>query len=108
MSTSYKLFFINNTFISNARLKLAINQAKDKQHSEDELSLFENYSLSSSKLLSKDSRRYCKKYTKKQMSVLMRLLMTMKMSLKMKNSSHIYNINGPRPRHKHRYTKYKI
>ena len=26
----------------------------------------------------------------------------------MKNRSHIYNINEPRPRHGHRYTKYKI
>ena len=38
----------------------------------------------------------------------MRLLMAMKMSLKMKNRSHIYNINGPKPRDGHRYTKYKI
>ena len=32
----------------------------------------------------------------------------MKMRLKMKNRSHICNINGPRPRHGHKYTKYKI
>ena len=38
----------------------------------------------------------------------MRLLMAMKMSLKMKNRSHIYNINGPRPIHGLKYTKYKI
>ena len=31
------LFFINNSFISNARLKLAKNQAKVKQHPEAEL-----------------------------------------------------------------------
>ena len=41
-------------------------------------------------------------------SVLMRLLMTMKMRLKMKNRSHIYNINGPRPTHGLKYTKYEI
>ena len=99
-------FFISNTFISNARLKLAKNQAKAKQHPEAELLLFENYSLLSSKLSSKNSRRYSKKYTKTSASVLMRLLMTMKMRLKMKNSSYIYNINGTRARH--RYTKYKI
>ena len=46
-------FFISNTFISNARLKLAENQAKAKQHSEVELWLFENYSYSSSTLSSK-------------------------------------------------------
>ena len=36
-------FFISNTFISNAGLKIAKNQAKAKQHSEAELLLFENY-----------------------------------------------------------------
>ena len=43
---------------------MAINQAKAKHHSEAELSLFENYSLSLSELSSKNSRRYSKKYTK--------------------------------------------
>ena len=35
----YMLFFISNTFISNARLKLAKNQAKAKQQAEAELLL---------------------------------------------------------------------
>ena len=26
----------------------------------------------------------------------------------MKNRSHIYDINGPRPKHGHKYTKYKM
>ena len=43
-------FFIRNTFISNARLKLAKNQVKAKQHPETEYLLFESYSLSSSTL----------------------------------------------------------
>ena len=38
-------FFKSNTFISNARLKLAKNQAKAKQHPETELLLFEDYFL---------------------------------------------------------------
>ena len=38
-------FFISNIFISNAKLKLANNQAKARQHPEVELLLFENYSL---------------------------------------------------------------
>ena len=38
-------FFISNILISNARLKLAKNQAKAKQHAEAELLLFQNYSL---------------------------------------------------------------
>ena len=46
--------FLSNTFISNARLKLANNQANAKQHPLAELLLFENYSLSSSTLSSKN------------------------------------------------------
>ena len=34
--------------------------------------------------------------------------MTMKMRLKMKNRSSRYDINRPRQRHGHKYTKYKI
>ena len=40
--------FSINTFISNARLKLAKNEANAKQHPEAELLLFENYSHFSS------------------------------------------------------------
>ena len=57
-------FFISNIFMSNARLKLAKNQAKAKQHPKAELLLFENYSLSSSTLSSKSNRRYSKKMPK--------------------------------------------
>ena len=57
-------FFIRNTFISNARLKMAKNWAKAKQHPEAELSPFENYSLSSSTLSTKTNKRYSKKCTK--------------------------------------------
>ena len=34
--------------------------------------------------------------------------MTMKMRLNMKNRSNRYDINRPRRRHGHKYTKYKI
>ena len=34
--------------------------------------------------------------------------MTMKMRLTMKNRSIRYDINRPRPRHGHKYTKYRI
>ena len=57
----YALFYINNTFISNAGLKLAGNQANAKQSPEADLLLFENYSHSSSTLSSKNNRTYCKK-----------------------------------------------
>ena len=45
---------ISNTFISNARLKLAKCQANNKQHPKTEFWLFENYSPSSSTLPSKN------------------------------------------------------
>ena len=64
-------FFISNTFISNARLKLAKNQAKAKQHPEDELLVFENYSLSLSTLSIKNNRRHSKKCIKTSASALM-------------------------------------
>ena len=32
----------------------------------------------------------------------------MKIKLKMKNESHIHDINGPGPKHGHKYTKYKM
>ena len=54
-------FFISDTFISKARLKLAINQANAKQHPEAELLLFENYSHPSSTLSSKSNGTYSKK-----------------------------------------------
>ena len=43
----YTHFFKSNTFIRNIRLKLEKNSAKAQQHSQAELLLFENYSLSS-------------------------------------------------------------
>ena len=59
-----KHFFIISTFISNAKLKLAKNQAKAKQLPKVELLLNENYSRSSSTLLSKNNRTYSKKCPK--------------------------------------------
>ena len=54
-------FFINNTFISNAKLKLAENQPKAKQHPETELLLFEGSLFSLSTLSCKNNSRYSKK-----------------------------------------------
>ena len=42
-------------YVTDAKLKLAKHQAKAKQYSEAELSLFENYSLSSSPISSKNT-----------------------------------------------------
>ena len=58
---STRFFYISNTFICNARLKLAKNQANAEQHPEPELLLFENYSHSSPTLSSKKNRTYSKK-----------------------------------------------
>ena len=54
-------FFISNTFISSDRLKLAKNQTNAKQNLEAELLLFENYSLFSYMLSSKNYKTYSKK-----------------------------------------------
>ena len=59
--SKYMLFYISNTLISNARLKLAKNQANAKEHQEAELLLLENYSYISSALSSKNNRTYSKK-----------------------------------------------
>ena len=51
---------------------MARNPAKARQHLEAELLLFENYSLSSYMLSSKNNRRYSKKMYKKQIRLLNR------------------------------------
>ena len=60
-------FFISNTFISNARLKLAKIQANAKQHPGAKLLLFENYSHFSSTLSSKGNKTYYKKQLKERL-----------------------------------------
>ena len=57
-------FYINSNFISNSRLKLVKIQVKAKQHPRVELSQFENYSLFSSLLSSKNNIRYSKNVQK--------------------------------------------
>ena len=101
---------MSSTFISNASLKLAKDQSKAQQIPEAELLLFENYSLSSSTLSPTNNRRYSKKCIKNKHACLNEIIrwMTMKMRLKMKNISHTYDINRPRLRHGHIYTKYKM
>ena len=59
--TKEHAFFINNTFISNSKLKLTKNKTNAKQHPEAELLLFESYSHSSSTLSFKNNRVYSKK-----------------------------------------------
>ena len=59
----------SKTFISNAKLKLAKNQAKAKQHPEAELLLFENYWISWSTLSSKIIKAILKNVQKTNTSV---------------------------------------
>ena len=90
-------------------MKLAKNQVNAKQHAEAELLLFENYSHSSS-TLSKNNKRYFKNFSKNKCVGFDDFiwLLTMKMRLKMKNKSQRYDLNRPRPRRGHKYTKYKM
>ena len=101
-------FFISSTFISNARLKWTKKQAKTKQHPEDELLLFEKYSLSLFTLSTKSNGRYSKKCTQNMFVCLNEVmwLMSMKMRLEMKDTSHRYDIYRPKPRHWHKFTEY--
>ena len=90
-------------------LKLAKKWAKAKKH--PKAKNYKKYSLSSFTLLSKNSGRHSKKCTKIRYACFNNdviWLMTMKMRLKTKNRSQRYDINWSRPRHVHRYTKYKI
>ena len=48
MVTRIQAFFISNTIVSNARLKLAKKKAKATQLAQDELLLLQNYVLFSS------------------------------------------------------------
>ena len=52
---------MSNTFMSNARLKLAKNQANTEQRPKAEFFLFENYSNSSSLLSSRNKMTHSKK-----------------------------------------------
>ena len=63
----YTLLCVNNTVMSNVRVKLAKNQAAAKQHLEAKLLLIGNYSFSSSTLSSKNNRKYLEKCTKSQL-----------------------------------------
>ena len=103
----HTLFCISSTFISNARLKLAKNWAKAKQHLEAVILLFENYLLSSSTLSSKNNRAYSKKCAKKQVCLFVyfnEIIWLIIMKVNKKNRSHKYDINRPTSRHVLTYT----
>ena len=102
-------FFISNTFISNVRLKLAKNQAK----------LGSNLRLNFGYLKIIDILHPCchpkiiehtLKNKQKNSCVciheIIPLIIT-KMKMRKKNGSHTYNINRPRSRPGHKYSKHK-
>ena len=78
---------------------MAKNQGKAKHHSEAKLLLFEIICFLYPSYDTKIVGDILRNIQKTSASVLMTFLMTLKMRLKTKNRSHIYNINGPRPRH---------
>ena len=86
----HAFFYISNTFISNARFKLAKNEAKAKQHPEAELSLSENVALSLSTFSSKNNSRYSKKCNKSKCVCFNEViwLMTIKMRLRKWKADH--------------------
>ena len=102
-------FFITNTFISNARLQLAKNQANTKQHPEAKLSLFQYYSHFQPRSHLKTLGRILQNKQKSNYVIIHEAirLIIMIMKIKMKNRSHRYDMNRPRPRHGHKYSKYK-
>ena len=91
-------------------MQIGKNEAKTKQHPEAELLLFRNYSLYSSMWSSRNNRRYFKNCTKANSICFNEViwLMAMNTRLKVKRRSRRYDINRPRPRHRRKYTKYKM
>ena len=94
---------------------MAKNQAKAKRSKLSntlrlKFLIFENYSLFSTPLLSKKMGDIVKSVQKTEHVCLNEViwLMTMEMRTKMKNRSHRCDINRPRSRHGHKYSKYKM
>ena len=89
-------FFIGNTFINNARLKLVKIRQK----------------LSNTLRINFSCLKIFVQNVQKASAVILYdyiiWLMIIKIRLKIKNRSQRYWINWPRPRHGHKYTKYKM
>ena len=102
------LFFVRNTLINNARLKLKKkNQANAKQHHESVVLLFDNYSYSSSTLSFKNNETFIKIKQKSKcvFSHEIPRLIIIKIKMEMKNRSHRYGKNRPRFIHGHKCSK---
>ena len=93
-------FYYKQHFYKQRQAEIGKNSAKAKQHPETEFLQFENCSLSSSTLLSKNNRRYSKKCTKRIACFNDVIWLTaLKLRRKMKNRSQRYDINRPSLRH---------
>ena len=79
------------------------------QHPETELELSESYSQSSSTFSSKNYRTYSKKQAKNTYVCIHKIIkvIVMKMKMKTRNKSNRFDINRPRSRQGHKYSKYK-
>ena len=97
-------FYIRNTFINNARLRLAENQTSARQHPEAEVLIFEHYLHSSTTLSSKSTRAHRKKNAKEQ-GYLYSWDYTINHNEYDEKIPHKYGINRPRPRHGRKYSK---
>ena len=102
MNLSTRFFYISNTIISNARLKLAKNQANDAtQYPEVELLLFENYSHSSSRHHPKIIGYILRNKQTNKCACIHEItrLIIMNMKMKMTKRSHRYDTNRPTSRY---------
>ena len=96
-STKYTLFFISNTFISKARLKLGgKNQVNAKEHPEAELLLFQYYSHSSSRNHSKIIGHIPKNKQRNKCVCVDEIVRLIVMKMKVKRRSYKCDINRPR------------
>ena len=102
--------FISNTFIKNARLKLAKkNHPNAKHHHEAELLLFKIILILHPRYHPKIIGHTLKNKLKNKRAVIHKIIRSiiMKINMKMKNRSHRWDINRRRSRHEHKYSKYK-
>ena len=103
-------FLISNTFISNARLKLAKKSPKQMLSNTLKL-IFLHLKIIHILYLRYQPRTIGQILKNKQKNKCLCIhefmrLMKMKMKMKMKKRSHRYDINIPRSRHRHKYSKY--
>ena len=104
---AYAFFLFKQHFYKQDQAEIGKNWAKPKQHTENELLLFENYLLSSSALSSKNNRGYSKKLSRKQVCLFIyfnEIIWLILVKVKKKSRSHKCDINRPMSRYGLTYT----